>query len=416
MTVEPTRLGGVSWVRHACSRPLVAHCAAFNLAWRDPTDARRTRFGPDSLLSSRWAFGDPMNTHSIMGIEAKRIVSTRTCRFALALGGGAARGLAHIGVLEVLERQGIRPAFIAGTSIGGLVAALSGAGLGAREMRDLAREFRFPRWFIPGGTLAWKTIFPSAAHVLAARTFEDLSTPIVLGAVDLEQGVQVILNSGSVLSAVEATCAVPGVLSPVRRDGRWLVDGGLVNILPVDLASMAEPDAIVAVKIGAHRAHPMPQLAWPVTSIASRLGRALPNFVTAKVSFEILVRGAEIALEQATRLATAMAEPEVFIEVDIGDIGLRDFKRLDEAVEAGRRAAERALPLLEAIAAHGPARASRQHGHAAHVDPVCKMVVSAGRARALIERNGVRYYFCSPNCRDSFEREPSRFLPKRSAD
>jgi NTE family protein len=163
-------------------------------------------------------------------------------KIALILGGGAARGLAHIGALEVLEREGIWPAFVGGSSMGGLIAALWAAGLDAAKMREVARGFRFPRWFVPGALVAWDRIFASAVPYLAQATFESLKTPLAVLAVDVESGRPVVLHQGTVLPAVRATCAIPAVLPPVALGGRQLVDGGLVNVLPVDLAAMVEPE------------------------------------------------------------------------------------------------------------------------------------------------------------------------------
>ncbi len=213
-------------------------------------------------------------------------------RLALALGGGAARGLAHIGVLEVLEREGIRPDCLVGSSMGGVIGALSAAGLRPRDIAEIARGFRFPRWFIPSGTVHWDPVFAPAVPILSARSFEELDVPLVVTAVDLEEGTQVILHAGPVLPAVRATCAVPGVLPPVRLGGRWLVDGGLVNVLPVDVAWLVEPDVVIAVKVGARRARKMPELNWRLTGLLSRLGTVIPNPGTAKVSFSFGLRRA----------------------------------------------------------------------------------------------------------------------------
>jgi len=346
------------------------------------------------------------------GQPAGGLARAMTVRLALALGGGAARGLAHIGVLDVLEREGIRPDCIAGSSMGGLIGALSAAGLRARDILEVARSFRFPAWFLPGGVLQWDSLFGSAVPMLS-RTFEQLATPLVVTAVDLEAGSQVVLHTGSVLPAVRATCAVPGVLPAVRLGGRWLVDGGLVNMLPVDVAWMADPDVVVAVKVGAPRARRVPQLNWRLTSMLSRLGGVLPNPATAKVSFEVLVRAAEIVLDRQAALAAAMAGPEVLIEPELGDVTLRDFHRLDEAVAAGRRAAEVALPeLLRLLAAPPHAQVASERLVQLRFDPVCAMVISAARARATAIHGETTYYFCSPNCRDCFERDPDRYLAK----
>ena len=332
---------------------------------------------------------------------------TATPRVGLVLGGGGARGLAHIGVLDVLEREGIRPDCITGSSMGGLIGALSAAGLRAKEIQDAARFFHFPKWFHFGRTVKWESIFPSAAQALDGVTFRGLETTLLIVAVDLEAGRQVILDSGPVLPAVRATCAVPGVLPSVKLEGHWLADGGILNVLPVDVAWTADPDVVIAVNVGGLKTRSMPQLDWKATSVLSRLGSFLPNPATAKVSFEVLARAAEIALEHQTALATAMTGPEVLVEPKPEGVGLRDFHRLDETVEAGRRAAEEALSaLLRALDA--PTRRPRST-RTVHLDPVCGMVLSPGRARALIPRSGETYYFCSLNCRDCFERDPARY-------
>ncbi len=342
---------------------------------------------------------------------ARRPAGALGARLALALGGGAARGLAHIGVLEVLEREGIRPDCIVGSSIGGLIGALSASGLRSGEIRRLARGFHFPRWFVPGAAVRWESVFAPAVPILSGLSFEELATPLVVTAVDLEAGTQVILRAGSLLPAVRATCAVPGVLPPEKIGSRWLVDGGLVNILPVDVAWLVEPDVVIAVKVGATRARHVPQLGWRLTGLLSWLGSVVPNPATAKVSFEVLVRAAEIVLDRQTALATAMTGPEVLVEPELHDIGLRDFDRLDDAVKAGRRAADEVLPELLRLLEAPPSSAVRsQLVLTLRFDPVCAMVVSPPRARARAEHAGTTYYFCSANCRDCFERDPERFL------
>lgn len=325
---------------------------------------------------------------------------------ALVLGGGAARGLAHIGALEVLEAEGIEPAFLVGSSMGGLIAALSAAGLRASAIRALARGFRFPSWFIPGGLVAWERIFRPAVRVLEQAHFESLKRRLAVVAVDLETGRPVVLHEGPVLPAVRATCAVPAVLAPVEIDGRWLVDGGLVSVLPVDVASMADPDVVVAIEVSAPRMRRLPWLA----SAGWGLGRLLPNPLTAKSSFEILVRAAEIALDRQNTLAAAMVGPEVLVRVDLGEFGLRDFHRVDDAAEAGRRAMDAALPALRAAIASRPSSRApiARQAIVLEFDPVCDMVVNARRAVATTERDGRTFYFCSTSCRDAFARAQSR--------
>jgi NTE family protein len=334
---------------------------------------------------------------------------------ALALGGGGARGLAHLGVLEVLEAEGIRPTFLAGTSIGGLVGALSASAISAVEIIAIARDFRFPRRFVPGRVLTWEQIFPSAVPLLEGRTFEDLGTPLAVSAVDLLAGEEVMLHSGPLLPAVRATCAVPGVLPPERLGGRCLVDGGVMNVLPVDLAWSWEPDIVIAVNILASPRRSV-QLDSRYARIATALGKIVPNPMTAHLAYEIAMRAVEVALDRQRALAIAMTGPEVLIDVDLGDVSIGDFHRLDEVVEVGRRATRVALPRLHAALAAPPCIAAHADGRfTLHIDPVCRMAISPGRARAQCEREGVTYYFCSINCRDNFERHADRYGALRSA-
>jgi NTE family protein len=337
-------------------------------------------------------------------------------RLSLALAGGAARGLAHVGVLAVLEREHIRADFIAGTSMGGLIGALSAVGLDASAIERLARGFHFPRRFVPGGLLDWSQIFPTAVPVLRGWDFERLSTELAMTAVDLERGRQVILHEGSVLAAVRATCAVPGVMPPEKIDGRWLVDGGLVNILPVDLACAACADIVLAVKPKAGHRHRMRYLDSHGASLLSRVGRLVPNPATAKLSFEVLVRAAEIALETTATFASSMTGPDLLIEPDIDDIGMRDFGRAAEAIAAGRRATEGILPALRTLLALPPRAAVDRTDRLAvvHFDPVCGMAIGAARAASSACFDGTTYYFCSTNCCDRFAAAPPRYVNTRT--
>jgi NTE family protein len=341
--------------------------------------------------------------------------STDERSVALALGGGGARGLAHLGVLEVLEAEGIRPTFLAGTSIGGLVGALWASAIPAAEVVRMARDFRFPRRFVPGRVLTWEQIFPSAVPRLEGRSFEDLRTPLAVSAVDLLAGEEVMLHSGPLLPAIRATCAVPGVLPPERLGGRCLVDGGVMNVLPVDLAWSWEPEVVIAVNIVASPRQTV-RLDSRYARIATALGRMVPNPLTAHLAYEIAMRAVEVALDRQRALAIAMTGPEVLIDVDLGDVSIGDFHRLDEVVEIGRQATRAALPRLRAALAAPPCITVHADGRfTLHIDPVCRMAISPGRARAQCERDGVTYYFCSANCRDSFARHADRYHAVQSA-
>jgi NTE family protein len=324
-------------------------------------------------------------------------------QFALVLGAGGARGLAHVGVLEVLEEAGLTPGFLVGTSMGGVVAALAAAGRSAGEIHEMARGFRFPRWYVPGRFVTWDQIFAPAARALAGLTFEELARPLAVVAVDLEAGRQIVLHQGDLLPALRASCAVPGVLPPVEIAGRFLVDGAVANALPIDVAAMAEPDIVVGVRVGGHGWRLVPSLRRPWHRLVERLGEVVPNPLSALAGFEVLARSAEIALDRQGTLASAMVEPHVLVDVRVGDVGLREFHRLDEVVAAGRRATAGALPSLTLGLRGARPRPGTRERLMLHLDPVCDMVVSPGRA-AAISHDARTFYFCSVTCRDAFLR------------
>ena len=185
----------------------------------------------------------------------------RRPRLGLALSGGGARGLAHIGVLRVLEREGIPVDFLAGTSMGGVIAAGYAAGLSPddleKEALAVARTRRLLRLIDPalpnGGLIHGQRLLAYFEQHLGQRTFSDLRLPLALVAVDLNTRQEVVLREGPVALALRATTAVPGLLMPVEVNGWRLVDGGVLNNLPVDVAREIGAEAVIAVDIGPTR-------------------------------------------------------------------------------------------------------------------------------------------------------------------
>ena len=183
----------------------------------------------------------------------------RQPRLGLALGGGGVRGLAHIGILSVLEREGIRPAVLAGTSMGGLVAAAYAVGLSPEALTQEVSEFTHLRRLLMLVDLA-----PARRGLLQGdrvrsflidklgkdTTFADLPIPLGLVAVDIDSGEEVVLTQGPLVDAVLATCAVPGVFSPVRWGDRYLSDGGILNNVPADVARRLGAEVVIAVDVG----------------------------------------------------------------------------------------------------------------------------------------------------------------------
>lgn len=178
-------------------------------------------------------------------------------KLGLALSGGGARGLVHIGVLRALEEADIQPDYLAGTSMGGVIAAGYAAGLSPAEMEKIAQDFASPRKLLRMAdlTIPRKSLFRGERLLtffdqhLHGCTFADLRIPLTLVAVDLNSGQEVHLREGSVAEAVRATVAIPGLLAPLERDGQRLVDGGLLNNLPVDVVRAMGADVTLAVDV-----------------------------------------------------------------------------------------------------------------------------------------------------------------------
>jgi NTE family protein len=198
----------------------------------------------------------------------------RAPRLGLALGGGGAKGLAHIPMLEALDELGIRPYRIAGTSIGAIIGALYAAGKSGAQIRDLVEQFLisdedaakewFPlprslRWlefldpsFKEGGLLDSEDFIHFLGETITARHFRELKIPLRVMAADLWSGDPVVLDSGRLLPALQASMALPGIFAPVKLNGRELVDGGVADPLPFDLLTR-DCDLIVAIDVSGDR-------------------------------------------------------------------------------------------------------------------------------------------------------------------
>ena len=179
----------------------------------------------------------------------------RPPRIGLALGGGAARGFAHIGVIQVLEEAGLKPDLAVGTSAGSLVAALYASGKSGTELGTLADamdETAFADWSYPGrGLIRGEALAKFVRDHIGGRSFEQLGLPLGIVATDLENGQPILFQRGDVGTAVRASSAVPAVFQPVRIGTREYVDGGLVAPVPVRFARQMGAELVIAVDISA---------------------------------------------------------------------------------------------------------------------------------------------------------------------
>jgi NTE family protein len=283
------------------------------------------------------------------------MVSVAEKKIGYALGGGGARGLAHIGVLKVLEERGVYPYAIAGTSIGALVGVLYAGGLKAAEIEEVALGVNWRRMALlvdptvsPSGFVRGRRITSLLKSVLGDLSFPDLKVKFAAVATDIVRGEGVILTSGSVLDAVRASISVPGILTPVSVEGRYLVDGGLVNEVPVGVCRQLGAGYVVGVNVipdpSGMMAMPWSQRRWMSrkkaaaggrTGKAGKPGTGRPNVVQV-LSQSLLIPGYRVAMQD-------LAGADVAISPAVGGIGFFDFDRAAEAIAAGEAAARQAL-------------------------------------------------------------------------
>ncbi|OHD73629.1 MAG: hypothetical protein A2177_12900 [Spirochaetes bacterium RBG_13_68_11] len=247
----------------------------------------------------------------------------RSSGVALALGGGAARGIAHIGVLKVLAEEGIPVRGVAGTSVGSVVGAGLCAGRDWRWMLEAARSLRWGNLVKPTvprmGILATERLERYLERSLGVTRFEDLHLPFAAVAVDISTGEEVVLRSGPLAPAIRASCSVPGIFEPVAVGNRLLVDGGLLNDVPADVARVLVGGPVLAVKLNSGVREP----ARP---------RSIVDVLTS--SFAIV---ALRAIQQG------LAAADIVVAPDLGRASYRDLHKVDELLAAGEHAARRAL-------------------------------------------------------------------------
>jgi len=279
-------------------------------------------------------------------MDAPMRVSTR--RIGLALSGGGARGLAHIGVLKVLEQEGVPIRCLAGTSMGGLIAALYAAGLSPDFMEQEAQRMGSLRQLLAlaepplphRGLFEGQKVKDYLRGHLGERTFDDLCVPLALVAVDLNSGREVVLRDGQVVDAVRATIALPGFLAPVERGEQMLVDGGVLNNLPADVVRQMGADLVIAVDVTSNG-----RMASLLVQ-ALRRRRYLPKGLVG--TFEILYRTLAVMMGEIQHHRVVQARPEVIILPRIPqDVTvLTGFQRAAEIIAAGQQAAREVLPCV----------------------------------------------------------------------
>jgi NTE family protein len=249
----------------------------------------------------------------------------RPVKVALALGGGAAKGFAHVGVIKMLESQGIVPDMVVGTSAGSVVGALYAGGFTGFELQKLAlslEEGNISDYALPDrGFIKGEQLQNYVNKALGNRPIEKLNKPFAAVVADLQTGEEVVFQRGNTGMAVRASSSVPGVFQPVRINGREYVDGGLVSPVPIRAARGMGADVVIAVDISAKPRH---------AKVESTLDVLLQTFNIMSQSISVHELG----------------EADVVIRPQVGGMGAADFAERHRAVLEGEKAALEAVPLI----------------------------------------------------------------------
>ncbi len=251
-------------------------------------------------------------------------VIQRTPAIGVALGGGFARGIAHVGVLRVLEEEGIPVKVVAGTSVGALIGALYCSGISIEELVGIAHSCRFTtfaRWTLSRYGFASNDRMVSFLNrVLKVRTFEELRIPLGITATDFNSGEAVVFHSGSIIDPVRASCAYPGMFLPVQIRGRYLVDGMLSHPVPSHPVRDMGADRVIAVHLRG---------TWSNGGAPRHL-------------FDVI--GQSFAIAQDAMAPVWRSAADLVVEPDVAGFAYDDFKRTDDLLQVGELAMRAALP------------------------------------------------------------------------
>lgn len=286
-------------------------------------------------------------------------------KIGLALGAGAARGWAHIGIIRALEELGVKIDVVAGCSIGAYVGSAYASGK-LDELEEWA--YSLTEWqvfgllgigFRRGGIASGQKVFKKHSDEFCASTFEEMNIPFTAVATDLYSGKEVKFNKGKIADAIQASCAIPALFPPIEREGRWLVDGAVVNPVPVNQCRQLGADFVIAINLSAdfrpqliqnfeHEHEVNQQKTDEFLSKAS--GGFMkqwfspdpkPNKKQAPGIVSVMSSSLEILQARVTRSRLAGDPPDLLIEPQLRDVGLLEFHRAKELSNSGREAVMR---------------------------------------------------------------------------
>lgn len=262
----------------------------------------------------------------------------RRPKVGIALGGGFARGLAHIGVLKVLEEENIPVDFIAGTSVGSVIGAAYASGISAKELEEIAALVRFKdfsRWtFSRFGLFSNDKMSIFLRKVLRCKTFEELKIPLAIAATDIVTGDPTVFTQGELIDPVRASCAYPGMFQPVKIGNQLLVDGLLAHSVPAMPLRDMGAERVISVHLAAHWVKP-----------------GGPRHV-----FDVI--GQCFSIAQERMCGPWKAASDIVLEPAIGEFAYDDFVRAPDLIRCGEVTARAALPQIRAWMPATPAMAA----------------------------------------------------------
>jgi NTE family protein len=254
------------------------------------------------------------------------LLRRRRRKLGLALGGGAARGLAHIGVLKALEEESIPIHYVAGTSVGSLIGVLHCCGYPWREILRLAREIDWAdvlSFSLPHrGLVRTEKLERLVDRLVRGKRIEELATPFRAVAVDISRGETVVFQEGPAAKAVRASCSIPAVFEPTEWQGRVLVDGGLMNDVPADVVRAMGADIALGVDLS-----------------TNRLGGRAPENILEVVLFSV-------SILMRSRSQPGLESSDILVQPDLKEFALHDLKHLEQMVARGEEAMRAQLPRL----------------------------------------------------------------------
>ena len=283
-------------------------------------------------------------------------------KIGLALGGGGAKGMSQIGIYKVFENFNIKPSYIAGTSIGSIVGGAMALGLSSDEIKKRSQTGKSSKKMTKIGNFSFfreslvkdSVIEGTIKEIIDEdKTFDDIKIPFICSAVDLESGKEVVMNKGKLWQASRASSAIPFIMSPYFLNGQYLVDGGLLNMVPVDhVRNQKDIDIVIGVELGGRTSRQyISGIVWEKyykkpKSFEYHPGPLSRWRLNMKLMSHVLFRALDIMGEENMVKRYAEAKPDLVIEPKVDDISLLDFDKFDQGYNAGIEAAQLAMPRL----------------------------------------------------------------------